>query len=144
MDISRPGWREDAATPEFIGFMLHGGPTEGEYRDYLTQMNAGTSEGSNEGVAMLEDWQKQFPDWWQDRGQDSFVGKAPESIKVYDRYVDAKAADDGRRASQKTALEKRQDRLRRTTTPDGVGNIPDTGVTDDEAFVGGFKKASGR
>ena len=145
MDALRPGWDQVSATKDFRDFMLQGGgPSEAEYLEYARYNTAGTPEGAAEADKFLEDWAKDMPGWWEDRGHDLFLGRPSDSIKLLDRFEDSMRAINNRRERQSDNSQRMADRLRKGSTPQGTSGDPVIGITDNEAFERGFKRQTGR
>jgi len=145
MDAMRPGWDQKSATKEFRDFMLQGGgPTEAEYFEYARYNQLGTPESILEADKYLEDWEKDMPGWWEDKGEALFRGRAADSIKLLDRFEEGMRAIEGRRVQQESQTNRRANRLRSSSTPQGTSGDPVIGISDNEAFERGFKRQTGR
>jgi len=139
-------WQEVATTEEFRGFVLKGGPSQQEYAQYARLIADDKSPGYQarveEANAIIEGWAEDFPDWWDDRGRGMFKGDPRDSIELLDRFKDARESSQARRESVASQQQSMQARLRRSAPTRGVDTNPVTGVSDEEAFSRGFKKAS--
>lgn len=142
LNTQHPDWQEVTKTSEFRGFMLAGGPTEAAYIDYAKLLN--NPQTAAQAKEIEEDWKEDHPEWWNDKGQTLFSENPADSIKLLDRYSDERETRNQQQKNQQRQSQRRQDRLASSATPQGVESDPITGLTDDEAFNAGFKRARGR
>lgn len=135
IDLKHEGWETTINTPEFKAYALQGGPSLDRYSEFKA---LGQTDPAKAGE-MLESFKSSFPEWWESKGSALFSGSAKDAITLLDSFSEhrKKAEEEkGRRLSRET-------RLSRAVTTPGATQPPKTGISDEEAFGRGFKRARG-
>ena len=131
--LKHPDWKQTVNTADFRVWTLQGGPSVERYTQYkeLDKTNpAGAADVVN-GFA------REYPQWWADRGAALFGPTADDAIKLLDGFADhRKTAGDA-----EAGRLRREKRLTNAVTPRGSAVPPTTGISDEEAFAKGFKRA---
>ncbi len=139
--VKHPTWKKDIKSPEFHEWGLTGGPSVKDYNEFL---NLGKTEPVK-AKEMLNDFIRQFPNWWSEKGSKLESSSTDDAIALLDSYNEfkaAKAATPTPAEQSRRSKEKSQQRLSAATTPKGTQQPPQPGVSDEEAFNRGFKKQS--
>jgi hypothetical protein len=143
---AHPGWEETMAVPEFKTYCLDGGPTTEEYDEVAGLENAAVKESDPTRQQGLYDqfhhglnvFQTAYPTWWEAKGEDVFSSKAANTIRLFDGYKSQDSAQ-GNADPQREA----QQRLREGIAPRSTSGRVSTGVSNEDAFTGGFDKVLG-
>ena len=149
IDIKHENWEGTVKSDDFLAFANRDGPTQDE-RAALTSwqhasLNPSLSEDDRQTAmlnadALLHECIRRYPNWWSERGNLMFSNRPEDAIKLLDAYE----ADRQEKAKQESKRQRDQNRLKTALTPAGSGGEPDRGISDNEAFKRGFKRAVGR
>ena len=136
-----PGWAEEVKTDEFKKWSLEGGPTSTEF----AKLQVTSQYDQNQAQQIVTAWQGLYPDWWLNKGSTMFSDRHSDIQIVLDSYSESKSEPVANTASAKANKKARNTkRLAAALSPEGSPEAPTPGITDNEAFSRGFKKASGR
>lgn len=138
LQIHHPNWKEVASSDEFRSFMLEGGPSREEYAEYARFLNNPST--ADQAAEYVSDWQKDYPDWWNDKGQGLFSEDPVDSITALDRFEEHRNGILQNQRNRETQQQRIQRRLRSNIVPQGTSGVSATGLSDDEAFERGFKQ----
>jgi hypothetical protein len=133
-NLEHPKWQEETQTPEFVGFMLQGGPKK-EVFDAWAQMNAVNPEQAAE---VVEDWQIDHPQWWKTMGQHLFSEKTADQLHVLNAFK----AHKGAKTQGDQQQSRTQRRLAGAMDPNTVSADPPQGKNEQEQFASGFKRVA--
>lgn len=142
VEQAHPDWEEVTKTEDFRRWMLNGGPPQDEYFKYI---NAGREPNAADQPAdeYLADWQSDYPQWWQDRGEKLFSSVPRDAVYVLDKFYEASEQKQQQANTRQSKEQSRARRLRGNLTPEGVGADPATTLSGDEEMARGFAKAGG-
>lgn len=135
IDAKHPDWEATVNTPEFKTWSLQGGPSLERY----SQMKALERTDPAKAEQMVNAFARAHPQWWADKGASMFGSAASDAIKLLDGFAGHKK----KAADADATKQKQQKRLEGAVTPKGTTSPPTTGLTDEEAFLKGAKKALG-
>lgn len=148
LDARHPDWEQTINSEEFVAWSLEGGPSLEDYQA-MKQL-----ESEADATERVNDWARQYPEWWGNRGARIFSPKAADAIALLDAFgnkdgggpdEDAKATEEAEQAAKEAEKRKAQEqRLRGAQTPKGAGGPTRTQETDEQQFERGFKRAIGR
>lgn len=135
--LKHPDWKQTVNTPEFRAWTLEGGPSQEQY----AQMKALERTDPTKADALVNNWARQHPQWWADRGAAIFDDRADAAIALLDGYKAARAQP---AAGAEQKRQKPQTRLERAVPAAGSGGEPPiTGLSDEAAFNRGFNRVRG-
>lgn len=133
--LKHPDWKTVVKTPEFLAYTVEGGPSVERYQ----QMKALEKTDPGKADAIVNQWAREFPQWWADRGAAIFDERADAAIKLLDGFKEKRSQPNP--SQNKT---RSQDRLSRSVPAQGTGAAgAGGGISDDAAFKRGFNRVRG-
>ncbi len=139
LELQHPGWEQTVNTKEFMEWSLDGGPSVDAYRRY----KALEQEDPERATETVNDWVREYPEWWGNRGAKVFSPRASDAAALIEQYSGTQT-DEQKRAAEAQKREKQEKRLKGAVPTKGAGGQPHTAVSEEEAFARGFQRAHGR
>lgn len=135
LDMAYPEWGETLGTPEFKTWMLETGPSEERFNNMKLLEQTDQAKADE----LVNEWVREFPQWWADRGASIFSTKAKDSIKLIDSYTEKLKAEDPVEV-ERLKKEANEKRLAGAITPKTAGGSRTTTIPDEEGMKIGFNR----